>query len=85
MAPEEGAAPGARNLASHIILPGEAEMGSIAVIHQFDAIIGPAVLYKETAQRIDMEAIDTLCELFECELGDLLERVRDSENAEGRR
>ena len=33
------------------------------------------LLYKETAQRIDLEAIDKLCELFECEVSDLLERV----------
>jgi len=33
------------------------------------------LLYKETAQRIDLEAIDKLCELFQCEVGDLLEKV----------
>ena len=33
------------------------------------------LLYKETAQRIDLEAIDKLCELFECEVSDLLERL----------
>lgn len=33
------------------------------------------LLYKETAQRIDLEAIDKLCELFDCEVSDLLERV----------
>lgn len=33
------------------------------------------LLYKETAQRIDLEAIDKLCDLFECEVGDLLERI----------
>lgn len=32
------------------------------------------LLYRETAQRIDLEAIDKLCDLFECEVGDLLER-----------
>jgi putative transcriptional regulator len=32
------------------------------------------LLYKETAQRIDLEAIDKLCDLFECEVGDLLEK-----------
>lgn len=35
------------------------------------------LLYKETAQRIDLEAIDKLCELFGCEVSDLLERVQD--------
>ncbi len=33
------------------------------------------LLYKETAQRIDLEAIDKLCQLFDCEVKDLLERV----------
>lgn len=32
------------------------------------------LLYKETAQRIDLEAIDKLCDLFECEVGELLEK-----------
>ena len=34
------------------------------------------LLYKETAQRIDLETIDKLCELFDCEVADLLEKVR---------
>lgn len=33
------------------------------------------LLYKETAQRIELDAIDKLCKLFECEVSDLLERV----------
>ncbi|MBV1873410.1 MAG: helix-turn-helix transcriptional regulator [Gammaproteobacteria bacterium] len=33
------------------------------------------LLYKETAQRIELDAIDKLCELFDCEVADLLERV----------
>ena len=36
------------------------------------------LLYKETAQRIDLEAIEKLCELFDCEVGDLLERSTGS-------
>lgn len=32
------------------------------------------LLYKETASRIDLEAIDKLCILFNCKVGDLLER-----------
>ncbi|TWX70424.1 helix-turn-helix domain-containing protein [Colwellia sp. C1TZA3] len=35
------------------------------------------LLYKETAQRIDLEAIDKLCGLFDCEVEDLLERKVD--------
>tara|TARA_Y100000588_G_C14085958_1_gene852253 strand:- start:410 stop:583 length:174 start_codon:yes stop_codon:yes gene_type:complete len=33
------------------------------------------LLYKETALRIDLEAIDKLCNLFECEVSDLFEKV----------
>jgi putative transcriptional regulator len=31
------------------------------------------LLYKETATRVDLEAIDRLCKLFNCQVGDLLE------------
>lgn len=31
------------------------------------------LLYKETAQRVDLDAVDRLCRLFGCEVGDLLE------------
>lgn len=31
------------------------------------------LLYKETAQKVDLEAIDKLCVLFNCQVGDLLE------------
>lgn len=33
------------------------------------------LLYKETAKRVDLDALDRLCDLFDCELSDLLERV----------
>lgn len=33
-------------------------------------------LYHETAQRIELETIDRLCDLFECDVGELLEYVR---------
>lgn len=29
-------------------------------------------LYKETAERVDLESIETLCRYFECELGEFL-------------
>ena len=29
------------------------------------------LLYKETATRVDLDAVDALCELFECEVGEL--------------
>jgi len=35
------------------------------------------LLYKETAQRIDLDALDKLCKLFECEVGELLEYRQD--------
>ena len=31
------------------------------------------IMYKETAQRIDIKALDKLCRLFECEVADMLE------------
>ena len=38
------------------------------------------LLYNETANRIDLQAIDSLCRLFKCSVGDLLE-YKDSDNA----
>jgi len=34
-------------------------------------------LYKETVTRIDVAAIDALCSLFRCSVGELFEHVRD--------
>ena len=34
-------------------------------------------LYKETATRVDLPAIEQLCRLFNCQVGDLLELVRE--------
>lgn len=36
------------------------------------------LLYKETAQKVDLEAIDKLCGLFNCDVGELLERTGPS-------
>lgn len=33
------------------------------------------LLYKETAQKVDLEALDKLCNLFDCSIGDMLERT----------
>lgn len=33
------------------------------------------LLYKETAQKVDLYALDKLCELFSCPLNDILERM----------
>lgn len=34
------------------------------------------LLYNEEAVRVDLEAVEKLCELFDCEVGDLFERKR---------
>ena len=33
------------------------------------------LLYKETASRVELEAIDRLCDLFRCQVSDLFEYV----------
>ena len=33
-------------------------------------------LYNETATRIDLSTIESLCDLFDCQVGDLFEVVR---------
>jgi putative transcriptional regulator len=38
------------------------------------------LLYKETALKVDLDALDKLCELFDCQAGELLERVPSSTN-----
>ena len=35
------------------------------------------LLYKETANRVELDVIDRLCGLFRCEVGELLEYVSD--------
>lgn len=35
------------------------------------------LLYNETASRVDLDAIDKLCDLFQCEVGDLFERKQN--------
>lgn len=35
------------------------------------------LLYNETATRVDMETIDSLCKLFNCNVGDLFEFIPD--------
>jgi len=36
------------------------------------------LLYNETANRIDMETMDSLCKLFGCKVGDIFEFIPDS-------
>lgn len=38
------------------------------------------LLYKEEAKRVDLDAIEKLCGLFNCEVGDFLEIVPDESN-----
>ncbi|MCL2892845.1 helix-turn-helix transcriptional regulator [Brenneria sp. MC1SB4.1] len=33
------------------------------------------LLYKETAQKVDLDALEKLCDLFNCSIGDMLERT----------
>lgn len=35
------------------------------------------LLYKEEAQRVDLDAIEKLCRLFNCDVGDMFEIVKD--------
>ncbi|ELC9583055.1 helix-turn-helix transcriptional regulator [Vibrio vulnificus] len=37
------------------------------------------LLYKETAQKVDLEAIDKLCVLFDCQVGELLEQSPEND------
>ncbi|WP_272165024.1 helix-turn-helix domain-containing protein [Vibrio diabolicus] len=39
------------------------------------------LLYKETAQKVDLEVIERLCVLFDCNVGELLERDNTQEQA----
>lgn len=32
------------------------------------------LLYKEKAQRVDFETVERLCDLFDCEVGELFEK-----------
>jgi putative transcriptional regulator len=38
-------------------------------------------LYKETATRVDLPAVEQLCRLFNCQVGDLFEYVEDRSEA----
>jgi putative transcriptional regulator len=42
-----------------------------------------ALLYRETAARVELDAMDRLCRLFECGLGELFEFVPEEELTEG--
>jgi len=36
-----------------------------------------SALYKETASRVDLEAVEKLCRLFNCRVGDLFEVINE--------
>ncbi len=36
------------------------------------------LLYKETANRVDLETVDKLCKLFNCKVGELFEYFPDN-------
>ncbi|WP_027156735.1 helix-turn-helix domain-containing protein [Methylobacter luteus] len=40
------------------------------------------LLYKETAQKVDLDAIEQLCLLFDCNVGDLFELTQNKKNKE---
>ena len=40
------------------------------------------LLYRETATRVDLDAVEQLCKLFECKVGDLLQFVPTNERSE---
>jgi len=42
------------------------------------------LLYDETAVRVDMDAIETLCELFDVAVGELFERIPGPADGAGR-
>lgn len=42
------------------------------------------LMYRETAQKIDIEALDKLCQLFECEVADMLEVIDQAEGKTSR-
>ena len=39
------------------------------------------LMYKETAQKVDLDALDKLCDLFGCEVHELLEHVPGAHEA----
>ena len=42
------------------------------------------LLYKETAQKVDLDTIEKICLLFDCGIGDLLELQAQKIKAEGK-
>ncbi len=40
-------------------------------------------LYKENIKKIDLQTLDKICSVFNCEISDVLEYVSDGETREG--
>ncbi|MEW8508841.1 MAG: helix-turn-helix transcriptional regulator [Candidatus Thiodiazotropha sp.] len=59
-------------------LMGEQKMKVIDVAREADLHRNTiTLLYKETATRVDIETMDKLCKLFNCQVSDLFEFVDD--------
>lgn len=60
------------------VMMGKKKM-NIADIHRATGLNRTTVthLYYETTQRIEMHAVDKLCKLFDCQVGDLFEWIPD--------
>ncbi len=41
-----------------------------------------SALYYEQAKRIDLDALDRLCQYFDCAVGDLFEYIPDNESSD---
>lgn len=60
------------------VLMGKKKM-NIADVHRATKLNRTTVtnLYYETTHRIELQAVDSLCKLFECQVGDLFEWIPD--------
>lgn len=65
------------------VMMGKKKM-NIADVHRATGLNRATIthLYYETSQRIELHAINKLCSLFECQVGDLFEWIADGEGAE---
>lgn len=60
-------------------LMGQAKM-NIADVNRSTGLNRTTIsaLYHETTQRVDLSAVESLCQLFRCGVGDLFEHVPDT-------
>lgn len=60
-------------------LMGEHKMNIVDVARAIDSNRSTiAALYHETSQRVELQAIEKLCALFKCNVGDLFEYTPDT-------